>query len=315
MVAAVFLHPHRADVLAALALAVDGREPLPEAIERLGQDDPLLSRWARRLAGPLRDGRPLGELLRHHRLVTAAEAARVIDAGSLARLASAARRPRRGYGLVRWLPVCFATVLVVPATVMGQGIALLGDRFSDRLVRDLGIVTGPTDRMVHGSLIEGLAGVAMVVGGVALGQWILSLIPFVRHVLHLWCPEVHRAHLVVRLIRQARAGTTSHQRWRRDWSAWLMLSRFRLRKAERILLKQLPGLEQRLHALGLLPERDGRTDWDAAEAESEERLATAIDPARPLLYALLMLIGALATMRLFAGPMLRFIENVSMSAF
>jgi hypothetical protein len=217
--------------------------------------------------------------------------------------------------LVRWLPVWFAAALVLPATLLGQGMALVGSQFGMSLFGDLGIALRESDIMVHGSPLQAAVRVTLILAGVALAQGVLSLIPFVRHVLHLWCPEVHRAHLVLRLIRHARQGAFVSPRWHRDWSAWLMLSRFRLRKVDRVLLKQLAAPEQRLHALGLLPDRDGRTDWDRAEAEAEERLGAAMLTVRPLLHALFLLVGVLGSMGLFAGATLRLIQNLSAMSF
>lgn len=307
-----FLHTQRVDVLHALALVARGREPLSDGLERLADGDPLLGTWARRLAPPLRAGETLPEVLRRARLISRAEgatlAAEADTAAGLASLAESAAAPPRGLALVRWYP----TVLMAMAAT-GYILGLACQALAGDFTRDVGIQAP--------FLFNEVLGLVLAVLVVSLFQAALSRIRGLRHLQHLWCPEVHRAaawrdfaeatrygddpQMLPRIAQElASTGLTAQLQhvpaWDLPWRTWLMLSRLRIPRALRQELEAEPSGRMRL-------ERLGGADPRAADAE----LGIAIKAAWPLLSAGLWLVGAFSFVQGLAGPLFRIIEQLN----
>lgn len=284
----LLLHRQRVDVLHALALVAGGREPLPEGLERLAAEDPLLAPWAGRLAPPLRAGEPLPETLRRARLLDADEAAALATeadpAAALARIAGEAAAPPRGLATVRWLPL--ALVLVGAG---GCALGMLATLPLQGLVEELGLRRPDPAASLLSLLYVGAA--------LATTLALLARIRGLRHLLHLWCPAVHRAAAwrdFVRAVAQGdaplplpaalaplaacrlTARRSAAPGWDLPWRTWYMLSRFRLGRALRRRLAAEPSGAARLALLG---------GADPAEVDAE--LARALGQARPLLLAAL----------------------------
>jgi len=300
------LHGQRVDVLHALALVAGGHEPLPEGLTRLAEGDPLLAPWAQRLAPPLRQGQPLTEVLRRARLINGAERALLDDAddvpAALAQLAASAAAPPRGLVLVRWLP----TALVL-AGCAGCAIGLLVTLPMSGMA---GEISSRNEVTVAGSLLSLVGAVAAV----ALVQALLAQVRGLRHILHLWCPAVHRASAWRDFVQAVRLGdepvtqpaflaflatlrlTAQRQDapvWDLPWRTWLMLSRWRMPRALRRRLAAEPSGRARLDLLG-----------GEALAAADEGVALAVDEARPLLLSALWMTGIAGVLvGLTSGPL------------
>jgi hypothetical protein len=282
------LHPQRVEVLHALALLAGGREPLPEGLERLAAEDPLLRPWAARLAPRLRAGEALGPCLIRARLVTSREAF-VLNGKdpslALAHVAQLVTRPQFRLTVVRWFP----TVLTLSAAVsFNLALWAVGDLVG--ISSELGWRTA--------SLGDCVASGVVAVVGVAVVQYLLTAVRGLRHLQHLWCPAVHRAaawHDLVTTIRwggdavahpgpgqrawqgiRLSAQRSGRPAWDLPWRTWLFLTRFRLSRAQRRHLRSLPHGAERLAALGV------HVDADASR-HSAELLDAAVAAAWPIL--------------------------------
>lgn len=278
----MWLRGERAAVLSALALAMGGREPLPEALERLALADPALVPWAVRLVPPLRAGQALPALLRRWRLVDQGEAddlGRAADpAAGLRGLADGSGRAPALYLLVRWYPAWLMTAFAACALLVSLTIAPV---FLS-MYRELGIKLPA----ITFFLLETGAEQFLVAGAVWALCWIVALIPGVRHLLHLNSPEVHHAAAWWRLVRAARRGRLGGDDrpwWRpsspaRDWKTWWLVSRWRC-SAERREALAGRTLEERLADLGL-PGRDApAASWDQFEDAALRRFRASVDVA------------------------------------
>jgi hypothetical protein len=311
-------HPHRADVLSACALVARTRAPMAEGLERLAAGDPLLMRWARRLAPPLRAGAPLAETLRRERLLTRREAELLAldgDApGALDRIAAGALAPPRGLLLVRHLPVALALALMLPALAVSIVLDLIGAHY-ETIYRELGIMLPYVTEVTLGVVRLLFSTVLLTAAAFAAEALLRSLRGF-RHIAHLWCPEVERESALLRLVesarlrdeRSAQVGTLwmalapvtvllnlvrlnavrrGRPAWDLDWRTWLFLSRYRLDREQRRAAAAQPDLAARLIGLGVVELIDGRPDWDGAERRCRARLEMAVSEtlllARPVL--------------------------------
>ena len=279
-----FLHPQRVEVLHALALLAGGREALPEGLERLAAEDPLLRPWAERLVPRLRAGEPLAECLRRTRLLSRQEAEAFVGgdlAQALSHVISRITHSSWRLVVVRWLPTLLTAVA---ALSFNAALWVMDEQF--RIAEELGINWPDPLRYATGAIL--------VVLFVALIQQVLGSLRAVRHVQHLWCPAIHRAaawqefaqavHLHGELVvaggwgvRQWRRTRLSacrrgHPTWDLPWRTWLFLTRFRLGRAQRRQLRSLPTGAERLGGLGDQP---GQTACAAAQRQLDDALSAA----------------------------------------
>ncbi len=307
-----WLHPHRADVLAALALVARQRQPMDRGLARLAEGDPLLQPWSGRLGPALAAGEPLAGVLQRHRLIDRRSAvAFTQEADAIAacdRLARESLAPVRGLLLIRWFPVALAAVILVPVTVMQlSGVMAM----FEQIFRDLNIrLPALTIMMIDRSWV----GVFLPLLG-ALLMWILVLLlqqlRGLRHLPHLWWVEVHRQAAMLELVDAAIAGADAPRRlswplawcaalrlsalrqdrpaWDRSWRTWRILTRWRAlghgwREAARA-----PTALGVLQALGLLPASTDHQGLAQLRATVRQRLLHALEPAHVEARALLML--------------------------
>lgn len=321
-------------MISLLALAAQGREPLPEALERFATADPSLNRWRSAIAMPLRQGSTLANTLRRARVIDRSEASMLERPGAdaarvLERLAKRAALGPTGVTLVRWYPVWLACAALLPSLILARLFDLLTGGFYRNLVNGLGIsLNGLTEAVVGPWWIAMAFGLGIPLT-IAVGMAALREFRGLRHVLHLWCPEVHRCHLAVKLLRHAatlessttarwwqtwlgwlRIGSIRNHRpvWDADWRAWRFLVFFRLTKSDRRLLGELSGLSERLRAIGLLAPGDR---WEASYALAEERLDRAVLAAKPLLVAYLMLIAMIGVTVVGLSPLIKIFQALS----
>ena len=330
----MFLHPLRANVLSALALAAGGRESLPAALERLAASDPLLKPWVARLVPALRVGAPLGTTLRRARLIdrihgerldAAADPARALD-----RLARQAMAPIRGAALVVWLPVWLALALVVPMILPDLLMRHVTGSNFEALYRELGLILPDLTEMVM-SLSRAPWSPLVLALGIAGAMWLLAQFRGLRHVLHLWNPEVHRNLALLELLRCSRDGgglrparpswfmrclmaveigarRPDRPEWDLPWRTWLFLTRFRLRRGERLGLASLPTITERLTAIGVLTMAEGVPDHDTAEERLRSQLQTTLDRSRPWLLFLSIGFALSTTVMSYVLPFFKIIE-------
>ena len=337
----MFLHPLRADVLSALALAAGGREPLPEALEHLAASDPLLRPWAARLGPPLRAGAPLGTTLHRARLIdrihgerldAAADPARALD-----RLARQAMAPIRGAALVVWLPVWLALALVVPMILPDLLMRHVTGYDFENIYRELGMTLPSLTEMVI-SLSRAPWSPLVLALGIAGFMWLLAQFRGLRHVLHVWNPEVHRNLALLELLRCSRDGgglrparpswfmrllmalrigarRYEQPEWDLPWRTWLFLTRFRLRRAERLGLASLPTITERLTAIGVLTLAGGVPDHDTAEERLRGQLQTTLDRNRPWLLFLALGFAFSTTVMSYVLPFVKVVHHLGGGGF
>ncbi len=138
----MFRHPHRIEVLSALAMATDAGEPLPEALTRLGASDSLLRPWAQRIAVPLREGADLWQVLRVLGLVSKREVEGVSAlplADGLRVLADGLLDPVPGELRIRYLPATFFLAATVPGVVLVCLMRVMTDDWFVVLFRELSL--------------------------------------------------------------------------------------------------------------------------------------------------------------------------------
>ena len=317
MIPAMFVA--RAEILSLVALAAAERQSIPELLNQAATTlGPLARRSARRLAHRLESGMPIGQALWRQGYISPFEARRVdggVDARRrLQRLAEDAARADTGLLLVRWFPVWVMVALLVPGWILFNLIEWLSDRAIYETYKVLGIAANSLlDTALAAWWLQVLT-LGGCIAAVALGMVILREIAVIRHLTHLWCPEVHRAYFALRLIRALGPGEDQsyelpwyraalaalfigiHRpqkpRWAADWAAWFFLTRFRLPAGEQRMLGPLHSLSLRLSAMGLLgSERNAPL---MAEEQARERLSFAIREARPLLIAVLAVLSLIS---------------------
>ena len=343
-----WLHPHRADVLAAVALVVRQRQPLDRGLARLAEGDPLLRPWSERLGPALAAGEPLAAVLQRHRLIDrpAAEAfAGQPDAvAACDRLARESLAPVRGLLLIRWFPVALAAVMLVPVVVMQlSGVMGMFDQIFHDLNISLPVLTmAMLDRSWAGIFLP-LVGAAAMWGLMMMLRHLRGL----RHLLHLWWVEVHRQAAMLELVDAAIAGDDAPRRlswlllwcteirlpwplkwcsphrllaqrqdrpvWDRSWRTWRILTRFRAlghgwREAARA-----PTAVGVLQALGQLRADADEQAVRRLRATVRQRLIHALEPAHVEAKALLMVGFAfgifIAVMGLFL-PLISIINQI-----
>jgi hypothetical protein len=264
----------RVDVLHALALAAGSREPLDRAFAALAEGDPLLAPWQRRLAPGFASGRSVAEVLRQQRLISRAEVGPVERSSdlprTLRRIASASRGPRLRRLAMVWLPGALAATAGI-GLMAGSAVT---DLTSNQALLDLHVRLP----LGYGSLGAWLflpLAVLAIVSLLVATQALMTAIPWVRILRHLWCPEVQRAAARTDMVRALAA--RRERLAERHWRVWWFLTRLRLPKMIRRGTASVPHLEQRLVALGLLVLRDGGVDWEdsVADAERQEEAAVA----------------------------------------
>jgi len=310
----LFLHPQRTEVLAACALVTRLDEPVASGMARLGQGDPFLARWAQKLDPDLSAGLPLPQVLRRQRLISRLEAELLsADADlpvALDRLASASIQPSSRIWLVRHLPSVIVLAVMGPALVVSTCLYSVVHAF-EMVYRDLGIqLPAATIVVIHpGTLLCAMVGAVLAIAAI---EWLLRAISGLRFICVLWCPEIERQNALLRLIQAGRAGVQSPPRlgwlrrqlshlrlgawsarrpqWQQHWNTWMLLTRFRLDRNLRRAAARLPDLASRLLLLRLVPLRDDRPDWDAAEDRCRERLSQAESHA--LLFVSVVLLWA-----------------------
>ena len=246
-----WLRRDRLPVLAALALAAGGREPLPEALEQLASEDSLLRPWARRLCPPLRAGVALPELLRRWRLVSRDEAVALAvtdQAAALAQIATGTSGPIPGALFVTWFPVWLLGAMVA-ATMAAAW--LWGWRF-ELIYKDLGIkLPSMTIFVIELSRWDGMCAAVGVWLGVALGWWLLPYIPGLRWLRSAFALEAQRKLAWFTMVEAGyRSGTD--RPGSAGWSAsriWYHLSSFRMPLAVQRRLSA-GSLERRLEDAG-----------------------------------------------------------------
>jgi hypothetical protein len=326
-----WLHPHRADVLAAIALVVRQREPLALGLARLAEGDPLLRPWSARLGPDLAAGAALPEVLWRHRLIDHHAAERLIEVpdpvAACDRLAVESLTPVRGLLLIRWFPVALAAVMLGPVALLSTS-GVLGD--FEQIFLDLNIHLPAITVLVIEASYVGL--LLPLVGGLAMLclMSLLHQVRGVRHITHLWWVEVHRQAAMLELVEAAIAGDDEPQHydmpvswgievrlsalrqdrpaWDLGWRTWRILTRFRAlghnwREAARA--STAAGV---LQALGLLPVAPEASSLEALRASVRQRLIHALEPAQAEARALLTIAFALG---LFIAVLAVFLPLIS----
>lgn len=332
-----WLHPHRADVLAALALVARSRQPLDRGFAHLAEGDPLLRPWNERLGPAFAAGEPLAAVLQRHRLIDRRTATACAQDGdpvvACDRMARESLAPVRGLLLVRWFPVALAAAMLVPVAVMQLSgvMALFEAMFRDLNICLPALTVAMLDRSWAGAFLPLLGAGAM---------WCLLMLlrqlRGLRHLPHLWWVEVHRQAAMLELVEAAMAGNDAprHLRWPLSWGAALRLSALRQDRPAwdrswrtwRILTRwRALGHGWReagrattavgvLQALGLLPAGVAGLGLDQLRATVRQRLVHALEPAHVEAKAMLMVgfaVGLfLAVMAMFL-PLISIIEQLN----
>jgi hypothetical protein len=324
-----FLHPHRADVLAACALVARSRSPLADGLERLAAEDPLLTRWSRRLGPPLRAGEDVPETLRRARLLDAEEAELLAHSEDLAegleRAASSIQTGPWRMRLVRHLPLSLAIALGAPSIVVSSVLALSG--LTSSSVAGLGILTPANARP------ERLLFTWFLLLQVAIAaEHLLRSVRGLRHLATLWCPGVERERALLRLLRAARTGRAPKPRlgalrlalslvglaaqplslpaWNSDWRTWKVLTYLRLPRRTWLDAGREGDLAARLVLVGAVETIDGRPDWAGAEDRCRARLAEGIDDAMLIARPLLLLAVWVSAVAALSGLWLGLIREL-----
>ncbi len=330
--------PDRGALLSAVALATGSGGDLPATLDLFSNADAALARRLRALAHDLRQGRSLADVLYRDGLVSRAQHRSIAGSSTVpAAIDRAARqvaRPALGLRVVRWLPVYVLLAIFGPLMVVNLVLTQLIGHTISQLFRELGItVPALTAFMLH--LTDGLtswAFTAVFLGLTAACCWLISNVRGLRHLLHAWNPEVHRAAAEVDLLAHARwrgglepfripwwhrplLGLSRYRQdqpeWDLDWRTWMFLTRFRLRRSERHLLMSLPTLAERLTAIGALPYRAGGPDFDTAEDLAHQRLDQALALARPWWIGLFILVAVPLAIFSNLTPFIRIIVFMS----
>ncbi len=326
----------RAEILSLVALAAAQRQGIPELLQEAAETlGPLARRSARHLANQLKSGMPIGQALWRQGYISPFEARRIdggVDARRrLQRLAEDAARADTGLLLVRWFPVWVMVALVVPGWMLFHLIGWLSENALYQTYKDLGLVIPESIEL----LVSPWSLQFLILGGcitsVTLGLLVLREIAVIRHLTHLWCPEVHRAYFELRLIRSLGPGEDQpyelpwyraalaalfigiHRprkpRWAADWAAWFFLTRFRLPAGEQRMLGPLDSLSLRLSAMGLLG-----TEHDApllAEERARQRLSLGVREARPLLIAVLAVLSVISLVIIAGATLISITSSIS----
>lgn len=296
-------HPHRADVLAALALAARLREPLDRGLTRLAEGDPLLRPWAVRLGPDLAAGAPLGATLLRHGLLVRDEARRLDadpdQATAIDRLGRDGLAPLRGLLLVRWFPVALVAAMLAPVALL-QLCGVTGafeQIFHELNIRLPALTVAMLDRSLTGLLLP-LVGA----GAVWLLLAVLASARGLRHLRRLCWVEVHRQHALLQLVEAARDGDDApvvlprwvswlsvlrlwawrqgRPAWDRDWRAYRILTRWRAMGGGWHAAARAATAAGLLQDLGMLPPGGDRAAIDRLREEIRVRLAYALEPAR-----------------------------------
>ena len=324
-----WLHPHRADVLAALALAMRLRQPLASGFTRLADGDPLLQAWAMRLSPDLASGAPLGGVLRKHRLLDRRAARRLDSAtdpvGEFENLSQEQLVPLHGLTLIRWFPVYLVAVILGPvAVIQTLGIPKIFENF----YRVLGIKSPALTELMFSFHGLGLVGWAVAVASMWGILYLILQVRVLRHFCHLWWVDVHRQAALYALTRAAVARQDAPQRlrwrsllavvrissarqmhpaWDHDWRTWRVLTRLRaLGPGWKIAARSSTAAEV-LTALGLLPTQADAAALLRVRDEARQHLLAVLEPARAQAYGVLMFGGALGAMKValaFFAPLL-----------
>lgn len=332
-----WLHPHRADVLAAIALVVRQREPLARGLARLADGDPLLRPWSERLGPALAAGDPLPDVLQRHRLIDRRAAEAMGDSAdpvaACDRLAAESLTPVRGLLLIRWFPVVLAAVMLVPVALL-QVCGVMSA--FEQIFRDLNIrLPAITVFMIEASYI----GVFMPFLGALAMVCLMNMLRQLRglrHITHLWWVEVHRQAAMLELVEAAIAGDDEPHHydmpvswgievrlsslrqdrpaWDLSWRTWRILTRLRAlghnwREAARA--GTAAGV---LQALGLLPSVAEASSLEELRSTARQRLIYALEPAQVEARALLMVGFAfgifIAVLALFL-PLISIVEQLN----
>lgn len=321
-----WLHPHRADVLAALALTMRLRQPLATGFIRLAEGDPLLRPWALRLSTDLASGAPLGGVLRKHRLLDRRTAARLDTAADpvseFEHLSREQLTPVRGLLLIRWFPVALVGVILAPvAVVRVTGVLAM----FEQIYRELGIKLPELTAMLFSSVFAGPISWAIPVVAMCLLLAALNSLRGLRHICHLWWVDVHRQAALYELACAAVEGDNAPRRlrwpgswlaalrisasrqqrpaWDHAWRTWRILTRWRAFGPGWRVAACATTVTDVLIALGFLAENPSVAELQRMRADARAHLIDAIDRARAQAYAMLMVgvgLGAMfAVMALF----------------
>ncbi len=324
--------PSRGDLLSAVALAAGGGRALPDELDLIAGTDHGLAPRLRGLAADLRGGRRLDKALADDGLLDDAQQEAVHRAAdvpaALDRAARQVAQPVHGQWRIEWLPLWICSSVLGSLFATELTMRLVSGYSFEAMYRELGVTLPGLTEFMFG-ITRGLAPLATSIALLVIiagGMILLRQIRGLRHAVHLWNPEVHRAAAVMRLLRHARwrGGLESVRRpwwhrplwfascyrdeapaWDRDWRTWLFLTRFRLRRADRQLTLALPTLTERLTAIGVLPHRDGRPDFDTAETLARERLQAALLLASPWWLLLGPMLGIPITVVAYILPLVR----------
>ena len=330
-----WLHPHRADVLAALALAMRLRQPLASGFIKLAEGDPLLQPWAERLSPDLASGAPLGRVLHQHRLLDRQTAQRLDTAADQVAefeyLSQEQLAPIQGLTLIRWFPVYLVAVILAPlAAAQALGISI----FFEKIYRDLGIKLPALTEMMFSFQGLGLMAWALVIG-LTWGAIYLTLqVRVFRHLCHLWWVDVHRQAALYALTSAAvhhhdapqplrwtswlaavriSASRQNHPPWDRDWRTWRILTRFRAFGPGWKIAAHSSTAAEVLTALELLPAHADAVATRRARDEARHHLLALLEIARPQAHALLMLgvaSGAMMVISVFFSAFTSIVHNM-----
>ncbi len=328
-----WLHPQRAEVLAALALAVRLHQPLAEGFARLAEADPSLQPWRRELDAGLRSGEPLGALLCRHRLLDKSAARRLDRAtdpvAEFETLTRASYAPLRGVWLICWFPAVLALAVSAPLVLLQlSGLS----QFFETVYTELGIKLPALTMMM---LIRGNLAFIIMGGSVCAMVGLLtclSLVRGLRHLPHLWWVEVRRSLALLAVIRAARTGadkvlilswpaswlaairvSAGRQRrpaWDREWRTYRILTRWRAGGPGWRAAARAPTAAGVLHALGLVSTTSDAAELQRLEEFVSEQLRDALEPARAQAAALLMVGFAFGCVMAVVGLFLPFLGGL-----
>lgn len=199
-------HPHRSELLSALAMAADAGEPLPEALLRLATSDSIIAAWAHRMVVPLREGADLWQVLIALGLVTTREAhgvSALSTADGLRALADGLLDPVPGERRIRYLPATCFLAAVWPAMLVVIIISVTTDNHFERTYRELQLsLPAITEFVINVTRHPLLAIAAPPVIALALA-WLWSLLARIdgaRWITLGFFPSIHRERAALSLL-------------------------------------------------------------------------------------------------------------------
>ncbi len=287
----MILGNRRAACLAAVALVVQAREPVPVLLRRLVAEDPPLRRLIR-VAESCERGHSLAQGLAAAGLITASLIPR-LDALTPAALANElgllaqeafARSP--GELAADGMPVWCLLAANAASLAIGSVVALVAQAGYPGA---LAVLQGSARHTPVSWWWQQLSACLLAAAALAACWWVLRSIPGVRRIT-IFSTELERAINAHELVRGLRAdpGSPRLRRWFARWR-WYSGDRHGITRA---LAEAGGDLLATAMAVGLIPRRrDGTPDWDHALAEAADHRQRAATRLLPALLALFIAVG------------------------